>query len=222
MGADFWLYAFSDTFCKCNAYAREGRDKGDRAGWRTRGNIRVWIFLFHPLPASQWGYKKAGTVWGRGREAKEITWSLLWSCFLSVATSHEALPCCAAATAKGAASGRWPCAVLPGAAPQHQAGGSLSSAHIWWSDQCPGKAFASGSQHFCCMYKSSIYKPMGRWWAALSRAAGKWINHTLGQRQVVYQESRGKCCWALVPFFPIIPCECLHFSHLCLPDNFLW
>lgn len=115
MLANFWLYAFSVTFCKFNGYTKEGKDKSDRAICGGRGNsVGVWIFLFHPLPPSQWGYQKTGKVWGRERQAKEIIWSVLGSCILSVATSHQALvvPCSSHSQGR-AASGTWPWAVLP-------------------------------------------------------------------------------------------------------------
>lgn len=57
MRADFWLYAFSVIFCEFNGYT-----KGGRAGWNRGSGIAVWIFLSHPLPTSQWGCQKAGTV----------------------------------------------------------------------------------------------------------------------------------------------------------------
>lgn len=119
----------------------------------------------------------------KGDRGKGNDFHLLWSCFLSVATSHQALALPAAATGKGPASGmplccassQWAELEVAFPVPQNRAGESPSSAYVWWGDQCPGVACASGSQLCCCTYKSSIYEPVGRWQTALSRAAGKWV-----------------------------------------------
>lgn len=94
MRADFWLYAFSITFCKFNGYTKEGKDKGDKAGWRSRGSgIGVWIFLFYPLPPSLWGYQKAGKVWGSQREAKALKPPVKLLPSVAISPQALAMPC---------------------------------------------------------------------------------------------------------------------------------
>lgn len=158
MRADFWLSAFCITFCIFSGYTKEGKDKCDKAGWRSRGSgIGVWIFLFYPLPLSLWGYQKAGKVWGSQREAKALKPPV--KLLPSVAISHEVLAMPCSSHSEGASAGRWPSAMLPAGgqgwrqpspAPWHQAGGSPSSACIWQGDQCPGIACASEAHHSCC------------------------------------------------------------------------
>lgn len=83
--------------CVCQSWLKEQR-------W---GCTSVWIFLFHPLHPSHWGYQKAGRCEEERERQRKWFGSLLWGRHLISSWL------CYTAAAKGATAGRWPIAMLP-------------------------------------------------------------------------------------------------------------